>query len=138
MVNEFFLQLLSAHFIDVFIHTGYRLELRNELQCRLFADTGHTGNIVSCIPHEGLHVDNLSRRIAVLRLHDVRRYGEHVGNPLFGQVHRHVVIDELQCIAVAGYDIDGKVLLFQFPRQRTDNVIAFITFQLENADAQTL
>ena len=112
------------------------LKLSDELRRRLFSDAGNAGNIVGRITHEGLHVDDLGRRVAVFRRHDVRRNGQHIRNTLFRQMDRDVFIDELQRVAVSRHDVDVKILRFHLPGNGADNVVAFIAFQLQDMNAQ--
>ena len=136
VIGQFFLQFLALHFVQVFVDAVDAAELADELERRLFADAGDAGDVVGRIAHEGLHVDDLGRRIAVFAFHDGRRDGQHVGDTLLGQIDRHVVCDQLQSIAVTGDDVDGIAIGSGPPGQGTDDVVSFIAFLFEDADAQ--
>ena len=136
VVGQFFLQLLALHFVQVFVDAVDAAELADELERRLFADAGDTGDIIGRIAHEGLHVDDLGRRITVFGFHDGRRDGQHVGDALLGQIDRHVVRDQLQGVAVTGDDSDGIAIGCRAAGQGADDVVPFVAFLFEDADAQ--
>ena len=49
--------------------------------------------------------------------------------------HADSVIDQLQHVFVAGNDIYGIRFRCRFPRQRSDHVVGFVTFELQNRNA---
>ena len=111
-------------------------ELADELERRLFADAGDAGDVIGRIAHEGLHIDDLGRRIAVFGFHDSWRNSQHVGDPFLGQIDRHVVCDQLQGVAVARDDGDGIAISCRAAGQGTDDVVPFIAFLFEDANTQ--
>ena len=119
------------------IHAFDSAVFGNQLLRRLFADAGNTGNIIGCIAHKGFHVDNLRRRIAVLAPHNGRRHGEHRRNALLCQIDRNPVVDELQCVTVAGNNGNIRIGIRYVFGDSTDDVVPFIPFNFQNTDTQT-
>ena len=71
--------------------------------CPLLPDSGHAGDVVGGVPHQGLHVDKLKRRHPIQGFHILRVIVLHRGRTLLrlGDPNADVFRRQLQKIAVA-------------------------------------
>ena len=108
----------------------YTLKLLDDLSRSLFSDSGNSGNIVGCISHQGLHIDEFFRRHSV-SFHDV------LGKVVFYYISPalslwnadlHIFCGQLQKIPVSGNDPHLIALLFPDHRHRPEKVIRLIAF----------
>ena len=119
----------------MFIYAFNRTVFGNQFKRRFFTHAGHTRNIIGAVPHEGLHINDLSGCISVLFLHDTGSYGKHLGNTFFSQIHRNVVIYQLQSITVTRNNGHGRIVRRHLFGNGPDNIIAFITFRFQHMNA---
>ena len=109
-----------------FLHTeGIQIvQGLDQLQCRFFSDTGHTGDIVGGISHQCLHINELHRGDTVLFCKQSRI----VDNVFFGfhQNHTGVFRDQLQGVPVSGQQIDFHIRFFPHTGKSTEYVVRFI------------
>ena len=89
--------------IKILVYRLQRARLGNQLQCRFFADTGHTGDVVGGVAHQGLYVDQPNGIDAVL----FPEYLGRVENILFrlDQDHRGAGGHQLQGIPISRQNV---------------------------------
>ena len=104
----------------------------DEFHRALVADSRRSGNVVDRVAAQRHHVDDFRRRHPEKLLH-LRGVADQI---VFGRVeHADVVVHQLQHVFVARHDEHRIRFRGRFSRQRSDHVVGFIAFELQNWDA---
>ena len=100
------------------------------LRGRLRPDPGHARQVVARLTDQRREVGVALRGDEVLLLHGRRRHTGEVGDALAGVEHRHVVVDELERVAVAGDDEHVEPVLDRLRRERRNDVVGLVAVEL--------
>ena len=125
--------------IHVLIGVFYGMILRYDLGRRLLANAGNSRNIVRGIPHQGLHVDKLMGRHAVLLLHVRRVVVLDLCSPSFrlGDADLGVVRGKLQKVPVPADDGDFHPRGLASSRDGAQQVVRLQASLFDDPDAHS-
>ena len=132
--------LFNALVIDVRVHALERAEVVQELHGGLFTDAGHARNIVRRIAHERLEVNQANRVEAVFLAEGSGVVGlvgglSHAGGD---QHNGRAAADQLQAVAVTGYDHAGVAVLVRAAADGAEQVIRLVARLFAPDDAQRI
>ena len=129
---ELFLQL-----VQMCIDAVQRAVVEQQLRGRLRADARDARNVVGAVTHQRLQVDQMDGIKAIFLPEAGRVIVDGNGLRHLGRdkLDRHVLVDELQRIPVAGDDHAVPVFAPALPADRADDVVSFPTLTGENGDA---
>ena len=118
------------------IYAVQRTEFVQQVAGRLGADPGNTGNIVRAVAHQGLQIDQPRRGKAILRLKYRRGIVDRRGLPGLRahELDRHMRIDQLQAVAVAGQNDAVPTAAAARLGHRADHVVGLPALTLVDWD----
>ena len=130
--------LFDALVVDVRVHALERAEVVQQLHGGLFTDAGHARDIVRRIAHERLEVNQANRVEAVFLAEGGGVVGlvgglSHAGGD---QHNGRAAADQLQAVAVTGYDHAGVAVLVRAAADRAEQVVRLVARQLAAGNAQ--
>jgi len=126
----------ALHLVDPVDEVFQRAELPDPLGRGLLPHPGDAGQVVARVTADGGKVGVLLGRQAVLLLHRLRGEAGHLGDAPPGHQHRHVGVDELEHVPVAGDDQHVHAVVFGPGGQRGDHVVGLEPGHGQPGDAE--
>ena len=118
---------LALHILgrEIFIDPVQGPVFGQKVRCGLRPHPGHAGDVVRAVAHQGLEIDQADGGKAILLRKGRRIIERGVGLPALGdhELDPHVLVDELQAVAVAGDDDAVPARLAGFFGDGADDVV---------------
>ena len=132
--------LFDALILDMLVHAVERAEVVQQLHGGLFTDAGHARDVVRGIAHERLKVNQANRVEAVFLAESGGVVGligglAHAGGD---QHDGRAAADQLQAVAVTGYDHTGVAVLVRAAADGAEQVIRLVARLFAADDAQRI
>ena len=109
--------------VQVLIHALQTAELLHQGKGGLFANAGHTGNIIGSIAHQAFYFDQLRRGHAVFFLDGGGVHGQRFA--VGGKQHRGGIVYQLQAVPVTGRQQSGAPGGLVGGGQRAQDIVRF-------------
>ena len=136
-VDERLARLRPADLVDVRVEFVQRAVLLEKLDRRLLADARHAGDVVRAVAGERLEVDELLRRQAVALLDLLQPVSRrHRIGPARRVENLHLLVDQLEHIAVAGHDEHVVPFAAGLVGQRAEDIVGLVVSVGENRDVE--